>query len=74
MWARCGALRRQLLEHEEVAGVDINLGCPAPVVCSKQAGGGLLRDLEQVNRLLGGLREECGEQMVYGEDAGGLCE
>ncbi|MGJ8725733.1 MAG: tRNA dihydrouridine synthase [Roseibacillus sp.] len=51
---------RQLLEHEEVAGVDINLGCPAPVVCSKQAGGGLLRDLEQVNRLLGGLREECG--------------
>ena len=53
---------RQLLEHEEVAGVDINLGCPAPVVCSKQAGGGLLRDLEQVNRLLGGLREECGER------------
>ena len=52
----------QLLEHEEVAGVDINLGCPAPVVCSKQAGGGLLRDLEQVNRLLGGLREECGER------------
>ena len=32
---------RQLLEHDEVAGVDINLGCPAPVVCSKQAGGGL---------------------------------
>lgn len=53
---------RQLLEHEEVAGVDINLGCPAPVVCSKQAGGGLLRDLDQVNRLLGGLREECGDR------------
>ncbi|GHC44217.1 tRNA dihydrouridine synthase [Roseibacillus persicicus] len=51
-----------LLEHEEVAGIDINLGCPAPVVCSKQAGGGLLRDLEQVHRLLGGLREQCGER------------
>ena len=53
---------RELLEHEEVAGIDINLGCPAPVVCSKQAGGGLLRDREQVNRLLGGLREECGDR------------
>lgn len=52
---------RNLLEYDEVAGVDINLGCPAPVVCSKKAGGGLLRDLEQVNRLLGNLREECGE-------------
>lgn len=51
-----------LLEHEGVAGIDINLGCPAPVVCSKQAGGGLLRDLEQVHRLLGGLREQCGER------------
>ena len=53
---------RQLLEHEEVAGVDINLGCPAPVVCSKQAGGGLLRDLERVDELLANLREECGER------------
>ena len=53
---------RQLLDHPEVAGVDVNLGCPAPVVCSKQAGGGLLRDLEQINRLLGELREECGER------------
>ena len=54
---------RQLLVHPEVAGVDINLGCPAPVVCSKNAGGGLLRNLEQVHRLLGGLREECGERL-----------
>ena len=40
-----------------VAGIDLNLGCPAPIVCRKNAGGGLLRDLETVNRLLGGLRE-----------------
>ncbi len=53
---------RQLLEYSEVAGVDINLGCPAPVVCSKQAGGGLLRDLEHIDRLLGTLREECGDR------------
>jgi len=40
-----------------VAGIDLNLGCPAPIVCRKSAGGGLLRDPEAINRLLGGLRE-----------------
>lgn len=40
-----------------VAGIDINLGCPAPVVCRKNAGGGLLRDLQHLDRLLGRLRE-----------------
>ena len=40
-----------------VAGIDLNLGCPAPIVCRKAAGGGLLRDPEAINRLLGGLRE-----------------
>jgi tRNA-dihydrouridine synthase C len=40
-----------------VAGIDLNLGCPAPVVCRKNAGGGLLREPEEVDRLLGGLRE-----------------
>ena len=39
-----------------VAGIDFNLGCPAPIVCRKHAGGGLLRDLVAVNRLLEGLR------------------
>lgn len=53
---------RELLEYREVAGIDINLGCPAPVVCSKNAGGGLLRDREQIHRLLGELREACGER------------
>ncbi len=40
-----------------VAGIDLNLGCPAPVVCRKNAGGGLLREPEEIKRLLGGLRE-----------------
>ena len=39
-----------------VAGVDLNLGCPAPVVYRKCAGGGLLADPERVDRILGGLR------------------
>lgn len=39
-----------------IAGIDLNLGCPAPVVCRKNAGGGLLRDPEGLKRLLGGLR------------------
>lgn len=40
-----------------VAGIDLNLGCPAPIVCRKNAGGGLLRDPEGLNRLVGSLRE-----------------
>jgi len=49
------------LKKHPIAGVDINLGCPAPVVCRKDAGGGLLRDLPKVDRLLGAMREACGE-------------
>jgi len=45
------------LERHPVAGVDLNLGCPAPVVFRKCAGGGLLRDPERVDELLGVLRE-----------------
>jgi len=46
---------QRLLEYP-VAGIDLNLGCPAPVVYRKCAGGGLLRDPERVDRLLGTLR------------------
>ena len=45
-----------LLEHP-VAGIDLNLGCPAPVVCKKEAGGGLLRNLPKVDSILGALRD-----------------
>lgn len=45
------------LEQYPVAAVDLNLGCPAPVVYRKCAGGGLLRDLARVDRILGALRE-----------------
>ncbi len=45
------------LARYPIAGIDLNLGCPAPVVCRKDAGGGLLRDLAAVDRLIGGLRD-----------------
>jgi tRNA-dihydrouridine synthase C len=44
------------LERHPVAGIDLNLGCPAPVVCRKDAGGGLLRDPERVDEILRALR------------------
>jgi tRNA-dihydrouridine synthase len=45
------------LRQYPVAGVDLNLGCPAPVVYRKCAGGGLLRDPSRVDLILGGLRD-----------------
>ncbi len=45
------------LQNHPVAGIDLNLGCPAPVVYRKCAGGGLLRDLKAVDAILGALRE-----------------
>ncbi|HVJ44796.1 MAG TPA: tRNA-dihydrouridine synthase family protein [Luteolibacter sp.] len=47
---------RELARHP-IAGIDLNLGCPAPIVCRKDAGGGLLRDPEMVDRIIGTLRE-----------------
>ena len=49
-----------LLKHD-ILGMDINLGCPAPTVCRKDAGGGLLRNLDRVDRILGAMREVCSE-------------
>jgi tRNA-dihydrouridine synthase C len=40
-----------------IAGIDLNLGCPAPIVCRKNAGGGLLRDPNEVDTLIGELRD-----------------
>ncbi|MDD5200988.1 MAG: tRNA-dihydrouridine synthase family protein [Terrimicrobiaceae bacterium] len=47
---------RELQQHD-VAAIDLNLGCPAPVVYRKCAGGGLLRDPARVDGILGALRE-----------------
>ncbi|MCB1225553.1 MAG: tRNA-dihydrouridine synthase family protein [Verrucomicrobiales bacterium] len=45
------------LQRLPVAAIDLNLGCPAPRVFNKCAGGGLLRDLPRVDRILGALRQ-----------------
>lgn len=45
------------LEKHPIAGIDLNLGCPAPIVCRKDAGGGLLRNPAYVDKLIGTLRE-----------------
>lgn len=45
------------LQRYPVAAVDLNLGCPAPVVYRKCAGGGLLRDPARVDSILGALRD-----------------
>src|ERR1700761_7952177 len=40
------------LQRRKIAGIDINLGCPAPIVCRKDAGGGLLRHPEKIDAIL----------------------
>jgi tRNA-dihydrouridine synthase len=52
------ALQRtaEALQKKKIAGIDLNLGCPAPIVCRKEAGGGLLRNLEKIDAILHGLR------------------
>lgn len=45
------------LQAYPVAGIDLNLGCPAPVVCRKDAGGGLLRKREHMEHIIASLRD-----------------
>jgi tRNA-dihydrouridine synthase len=47
----------RLLQQYPIAAIDLNLGCPAPVVYRKCAGGGLLRDLPKIEAILGALRD-----------------
>jgi tRNA-dihydrouridine synthase B len=45
----------ELIRHN-VAGIDLNLGCPAPKVYKKNVGGGLLRDPARIGEILATLR------------------
>ena len=47
---------KELQQHAIVA-VDLNLGCPAPIVYRKCAGGGLLREPKRIDAILGALRD-----------------
>jgi tRNA-dihydrouridine synthase B len=45
----------ELLRHP-IAGIDLNLGCPAPKVYKKNVGGGLLREPAKIAEILTALR------------------
>ena len=45
------------LQKHPVAAIELNLGCPAPVVYRKCAGGGLLREPQKIDAILGALRD-----------------
>ncbi len=45
-----------LLLRHPIAGIDLNLGCPAPKVYKKNVGGGLLREPARIDEILGALR------------------
>ena len=45
------------LQRFPVAAIDLNLGCTAPIVCRKCAGGGLLREPAKIDAILGALRD-----------------
>ena len=47
----------KLLQQYPVAAIDLNLGCPAPIVYRKCAGGGLLREPQKLDAILGALRD-----------------
>lgn len=46
----------RVLQEAPVAAIDLNLGCPAPIVYRKCAGGGLLREPARIDAILGALR------------------
>ena len=46
------------LQKLPMAGVDLNMGCPAPKVYRKNVGGGLLRDPAKIDELIGAMRQE----------------
>ncbi len=48
-----------LLQRLPIAGIDLNMGCPAPKVYRKNVGGGLLREPEKVEQIFAVLRDCC---------------
>ncbi|MEM6822600.1 MAG: tRNA-dihydrouridine synthase family protein [Verrucomicrobiota bacterium] len=46
----------EFLQTQNIIAIDLNVGCPAPIVCKKSSGGGLLRNLDHLNEILAALR------------------
>ncbi|HEX2881530.1 MAG TPA: tRNA-dihydrouridine synthase family protein, partial [Polyangiaceae bacterium] len=40
-----------------IAGIDLNMGCPAPLIYKGNVGGGLLRDPGRIDQIIGALRD-----------------
>ena len=47
---------KELLKYP-IAGIDLNMGCPAPKIYKKNVGGGLLRDPAKIDELIGAIRD-----------------
>jgi tRNA-dihydrouridine synthase B len=45
------------LQQRKIVGIDINFGCPAPIVCKKEAGGGLLRNPVKMDAIMREVRD-----------------
>jgi tRNA-dihydrouridine synthase B len=45
------------LQKEKLLAIDLNLGCPAPIVCKKSSGGGMLRNLVHLRDVITALRD-----------------
>ena len=50
-------IAKQLTKYP-IAGIDLNLGCPAPRVYRKNVGGGLLREPETIERIFEAMRSQ----------------
>jgi len=46
----------EALARHPIAGIDLNLGCPAPKIYKKNVGGGLLRDPSRIGAILSAMR------------------
>jgi len=46
----------EALARHPIAGIDLNLGCPAPKIYKKNVGGGLLRDPDRIGAILSAMR------------------
>lgn len=55
----------EFVKRLPVAGIDLNLGCPAPKIYKQNVGGGLLRQLETVNAIVGAMREVIEPPMTF---------
>ena len=56
------------LQQYPIVAVDLNLGCPAPIVYRKCAGGGLLREPDPVDAILWRVAR-CRLNQIHGQDA-----